>query len=592
MSNTLASLVEQAWQQAYLDPHRALALGRRVVELGRATPAGAPLGHGWLHVALAEARVGDEAEAHAAIDAACRVFAGTGDQRGHALCDEVLAILLRRVGDYRGAQDLQLRIDERADIEWTDHDRFLAHNSRAITHKLLGQADEALRHFYASLDAARATGWSGAVITALGNLGGYHHDLYNLEEARRLCEQALQAGRAVGARQSVMTAAANLISIYHAAGQPRKSRDMAEFVLNHPDELMPGALERYPLPLALAALDAGDVATAQRHLDRGAVSGVADGDALVQWTWLQARCLLARGEPALARSLVERTLKQRAERQLSDQPYDLMELHRAGADASEQSGDLAAALAFMRRAQRVYEDLVGRSARARYIALQVRHEVSNTQRERDAAMQSHRLAEADRQRLEALNHALQAKIAETEQLHEQLRDQALRDPLTGLHNRRHLFEVAPGMVELARRQGKPLSVVLLDLDHFKAINDLYGHGTGDAVLNRFACALTQTVRRSDVVCRHGGEEFVVVMPDIGHDGARATLQRLLESCQALAAKGGELPGCTFSAGLAEFPVHGGTLDQLLTRADRALYAAKASGRARIEDARASNFGAF
>jgi diguanylate cyclase (GGDEF)-like protein len=222
--------------------------------------------------------------------------------------------------------------------------------------------------------------------------------------------------------------------------------------------------------------------------------------------------------------------------------------------------------------------------------LQVRHEVSSAQRERDAAMQSQRLAEADRTRLEELNRVLRAKVAETERLHEQLRDQALRDPLTGLYNRRHLFGVAPGMVELARRQGKSLSVVLLDLDHFKTINDDHGHGTGDAVLNRFASALTQTVRRSDVVCRHGGEEFVVVMPDIGQHGARATLQRLLESCQALTAKSGDLPVCTFSAGVAEFPVHGGTLDQLLTRADHALYAAKASGRARIEDAWLSAFG--
>jgi diguanylate cyclase (GGDEF)-like protein len=590
LSNPLSTLVELAWQQAYLDPQRALALGRRVIELGRSEPADAALGHGWLHVALAEARIGDVTIARAANEAAGRLFAGNGDSRGQALCDEVLAMLLRRVGDYHGAHDLHSRVDARSGIEWTDHDRFLAHHSRAVTHQLTGQADEALRHFYAALDAARATGWSGPAITALSHLGAYHHELYNLDEACRLCEQALQAGRAVGAHHSVLTAAAHLIGIHHAAGQPEKSRQMAEFLQTHPEELEPGALDQIPLPLALAALDSGDIVSAQRHIDRGAIHGAAEADGMIHWTWLQARCLLARGEPAAARSLVNRTLKHRAERGTDDQPYHLMELHRAAADASEQSGDLAAALAHIRRSQRAYEDLVGRRARARYAALQVKHEVSSAQRERDAAMRSQSLAEADRQRLEVLNRELQAKIAETEQLHEQLRDQALRDPLTGLHNRRHLFEVAPGMVELARRQGNPLSVVLLDLDHFKAINDRHGHGTGDAVLSRFATALTQTVRRSDVVCRHGGEEFVIVMPDIGHDGARATLQRLLESCQSLAAKGSDLPVCTFSAGLAEFPVHGGTLDQLLTRADHALYAAKASGRARIEDARQSNLG--
>jgi diguanylate cyclase (GGDEF)-like protein len=582
-------MVEQAWQQAYLDPRRALALGQRVIELGQ--PGELLVGHGWLHVALAEVRIGDEALAQSALDQARPVFTHHGDGRGSALCDEVQAILMRRAGDYAASRQLHADIDGRSHIAWTDHDRFLGHNSRAITHKLLGQADDALRHFYAALDAARATGWSGAVVTALGNLGGYHHDLYNLEDARVLCEQALQTGRAVGARQSILTAAANLIMIYHASGLPAQVRAMADYLLGHPDELLPGALDRFPLPLALAALDSGDPAGAQHYLDRGAVNGVADGDGLVAWAWLQARCSLARGDAAQARALVDRTVASRAQSRVSDQPYDLMQLHRAGADACEQLADLGAALAFTRRAQAVYEELVGRSARARYLALQVNHELASTQRERDLALQSHRTAEDDRRRLAELNRALEAKMAETELLHERLRDQALRDPLTGLHNRRYLFEVAPGMVERARRQASPLCVVLLDLDHFKAVNDNFGHDTGDAVLLRFSQLLTQTVRRSDVVCRHGGEEFVVVMPDIGVAGARSTLLRLLESCRALSPTG-DLPACTFSAGLAEFAAHGGTLDQLLTRADRAMYAAKSGGRARIEQARESAFGSL
>jgi predicted signal transduction protein with EAL and GGDEF domain len=81
--------------------------------------------------------------------------------------------------------------------------------------------------------------------------------------------------------------------------------------------------------------------------------------------------------------------------------------------------------------------------------------------------------------LSAVTAALQAQIAETEMLHAKLREQALNDPLTGLHNRRYLFEVAPGLLDLARRQAKPLCVVLIDLDHFKLLNDTYGHQAGD-----------------------------------------------------------------------------------------------------------------
>lgn len=235
---------------------------------------------------------------------------------------------------------------------------------------------------------------------------------------------------------------------------------------------------------------------------------------------------------------------------------------------------------------------MGRSARARYIALEISHHLAATERERDLAVDSRRTAEDDRHRLAELNGALQAQIAQTESLHAQLREQALNDPLTGLHNRRYLFEVAPGLLDLARRQGKPLCVVLIDLDHFKLLNDTYGHQAGDLVLQRFANLLRQMLRRSDVVCRHGGEEFVAVMPDLSGDDAQALLARLLESFQSLPSEPGRrrTPNASFSAGIALFPRHGSTLEQLLSRADRALYAAKNRGRARIEQAPRTGFG--
>jgi diguanylate cyclase (GGDEF)-like protein len=112
------------------------------------------------------------------------------------------------------------------------------------------------------------------------------------------------------------------------------------------------------------------------------------------------------------------------------------------------------------------------------------------------------------------------------------------------------------------------------------------------VLQRFATLLTQILRRSDVICRHGGEEFVAVMPDIDVDGAQAVLARVLEAFQSQPIESGRrrLPGGSFSAGIALFPRHGHTLEQLLTRADRGLYTAKNHGRARIEAAPQTGFG--
>ena len=593
-------LLRSAWEQCYLNPLLARDLGRRVAEADGADAAQAA--EGWLHVALAEVRTGDAQLAAAALlkarsgyqaahTANAANFATATAATGLALCDEVQAIALRRQHDHAGAARLQADLDQREGVQRDAMHRFLGHNSRAITAKLLGDPDSALRHFYAASDAAGHTGWDGPRLTALSNLGGYHQDLYNLDDARRLSEQALHAARAAGASQIVATSASNLILIYHASGEPRLAHEMGEFMRTHADELPPGALTRYALPLALAHLGAGEVAAALHLLEAGAISAVADGDGITSWAWLKTRCLLAMGDAAGARTVADSTLQQRRARGLLDQPYDLMELHKALADACEQTGDSQAALACMREVYARHEQLVGRSARARYIALDVNHQLAAAQRERDLALDSQRTAEDDRQRLVDLNHALQAQIEETEKLHTQLREQALHDPLTGLHNRRYLFEVSPGVLDLARRQGLTVCVVLIDLDHFKLLNDTYGHQAGDLVLQRFSNLLKQMLRRSDVVCRHGGEEFVAVMPDIDGDNAQAMLLRLLEAFQALPPEPGRrrTPHGSFSAGIALFPRHGSTLEQLLSRADRALYAAKHLGRARIEQVPRTGF---
>jgi diguanylate cyclase (GGDEF)-like protein len=580
----------RAWRLSYGSPLQARELGAALAREGGALAA-----EGWLQVALVEVRTGDTATAESALREARQRFAARADaERGHGLawCDEVQAIALRRMGDNAASARLQAQIDARSGFERSAMYRFVAHNSRAITAKVLGDHDNALRHFYAASEAAALTGWEGPRITALSNLGGFLQDLYNIDDARRMSEQAMAAAREARAPQALATAASNLVIIYHASGDKRQARQMAQFMLDHTDELPPGALQRYRLPLALGHLSVGEIDQAWPLLGEGPAPSMADSDGLMMWAWLKARCLLARGEPGSARAVAERVLEQRQAQGPIDQPYDLMELYRVLADACELMDDHKAALTHLREAHARYEQLVGRSARARYIALEVSHGLATAQRERDAAIDVSRTAENDRQRLADLNAALQTQMAQIEALHGQLREQALNDPLTGLHNRRYLFEVAPGVLDLARRQAKPLCVVLLDLDHFKLLNDTYGHQAGDLVLTRFATLLRRMLRASDIVCRHGGEEFVAVMPDIDAEGAQAMLTRLLAALQTLPPEPGRrrTPNASFSAGIALFPRHGNTLEQLLSRADRALYAAKHQGRARIEQAPRTGFG--
>lgn len=192
----------------------------------------------------------------------------------------------------------------------------------------------------------------------------------------------------------------------------------------------------------------------------------------------------------------------------------------------------------------------------------------------------------DRKRLEeelvTANQALQNQLEENERLRIQLQEQAIRDPLTGVFNRRYFAEALDNEAARAVRENSPFSIIILDLDHFKRINDSYGHKCGDFVLQALAKYLTQNTRRSDIVCRFGGEEFVILMPDAAADSAfeRAELFRREFEAMVNVCEGSPIQA-TFSAGVASFPVHAGSGEVLLGCADQALYRSKAGGRNRV-----------
>jgi len=188
---------------------------------------------------------------------------------------------------------------------------------------------------------------------------------------------------------------------------------------------------------------------------------------------------------------------------------------------------------------------------------------------------------AQQRALELANDQLHAHVATIDRLRADLTEEATRDPLTGLRNRRRFVEDLSGALERARPEQRPTAVVLLDVDHFKRINDTHGHAVGDRVLIAVAEALRRTARYDDVV-RYGGEEFVVVLPDHDASAAAARAEQLRAACAELQlVAGGVRLRVTLSAGVAASPEHGRTPDDLLLTADRALYAAKEAGRDRV-----------
>lgn len=162
-------------------------------------------------------------------------------------------------------------------------------------------------------------------------------------------------------------------------------------------------------------------------------------------------------------------------------------------------------------------------------------------------------------------------------------EMAVVDQLTGLHNRRYLELHLAALLDNAVGRGKPLSLMILDIDHFKSVNDTYGHDAGDAVLKNFAARVKRVVRQGDLVCRLGGEEFVVVMPDTSIAVASVIAERVRAAVQgeqfAIDEASRAIP-VTVSAGLAE-SIGDANPDALFKRADKALYRSKSSGRNRV-----------
>ena len=168
-------------------------------------------------------------------------------------------------------------------------------------------------------------------------------------------------------------------------------------------------------------------------------------------------------------------------------------------------------------------------------------------------------------------------------LREQLREEAIHDPLTGLCNRRYLEENLARELHRARRRNSPLCVAMLDLDQFKHLNDTFGHDAGDSLLCQLGQMLREKLRKSDIACRYGGDEFVLVLPD----SSLADAQRRVEQIRVLVKElqirrgGPPLDTITVSAGVAGAPEHGSTAAELLQAADNAMYAGKQAGRDRV-----------
>jgi diguanylate cyclase (GGDEF)-like protein len=340
--------------------------------------------------------------------------------------------------------------------------------------------------------------------------------------------------------------------------------------------------------MAYTAYERGDVEAAEDLAQRmRAVSAEAGVPLSATLLDTLARVSMLSGRPADVAVILSPLLGEEVPKEILDEGNALEEALLTAAEACRELGDTAQAQTLLDRIRRrcAERGLAGLWARAREQQSLV-HAAAGRYREafeeyREFHAESRALTTAEQ---DARSRALQAvyQADEARRATEQFRELALRDALTGLHNRRYVDDALPAALAAASGAGGQVSVAMIDLDHFKRINDTLSHEIGDRVLRRFATLVDELLPRDAVIARLGGEEFLLLLPGADETAGWLTAERIRHAVtdHDWSAITGDLP-VTCSIGVTTVSVPGPTASAVLAAADRNLYAAKRSGRNRV-----------
>jgi diguanylate cyclase (GGDEF)-like protein len=569
----------------YRDSRESLALAEHAC--ARASAAADTAAEGWARLTrgVHVLRYGPRSEARADLARAQECFDALNDACGSIVTRAWIARLILLEGRPNEALELLLPLREPGLRLLKDEERGMLLNNIAGCHSTLGQSAQAFAYMYQALRETSAVRNRGFDLVLYNNIGHELCELGDSPEALRYLNQGIELCAQVANPRMTSTLLANRVACLIEVGRPSEALADVERLLAMPaDETGRGWSNARFETMAIVALRAGKTELGAQLVARAneALADSATLDERIELAVATAELLRARGDPARATTTLEDAIGYANGVDAPGRRAPCL-LYRALADVSEQVGDTARALAHLRTWQHLHEDRVQRASQARFQAAALQTELLRLRRERDEIDARRRSSERAKLGLEAMNRQLSQKVREVEALQAALRDQAVRDFLTGLFNRRYLNEVLPSMLALAQRNREPLALAIIDFDHFKAVNDEHGHAAGDALLAEFGRLLAARLRKSDVACRYGGEEFCLLMPHTEAAAARRKLASLQEGWRekVFRFESGSVSGCTFSVGIADSQSAPGSLDVLLRSADTAGLDAKRRGRDRI-----------
>ena len=519
-------------------------------------------------------------------------FEALGDRAGSILASVGLARTLWRGGKFRLAVDLLLPLRDEGQRLLKPQDRAVLLNAIAGCYSSLGQSEQAIAYMHQALRDAGPRRGNGFDAVLHCNLANELTQLGDCEQALRHTGQGLS--RCEDMRNSFLRCALliNRIIILTDLGRPAEALPDIDQVLSLPtDASGRGGNAPHFEALAIAALSAGELALGERLVGMAlAAPSLGVPDERVERAVALALLAQRQGDAATALAHLAGVRQVACDDQVEGLSLRVRcQFFQHASALNHGQGHTAQALADLQTWQALHrrQDLQAHRAHYQSAALQTEllrltHRLQDSQAKRNAT-------ECSRAKLAAINEQLARKMVEVQALQEALRQQATVDVLTGLYNRRHLNDVLPAQLAIARRAGTPLALVIIDLDHFKAVNDQHGHPAGDTLLAAFGQLLAQNLRKSDLACRYGGEEFCLLLPRSTAAAARRKVQALLRRWRQAEFDLGtgtdtvlrRLQSQSFSAGVADSSDLLASPEALLAAADQALLAAKQAGRNRV-----------